>query len=164
METAQATEIELKVLIECLKKKEVALQQIADITENQGFVIDSELSHQDRYSFFMQMNHEKQESIDRVKDCDEVFANVFQKVGPILDDNPTKYGKQVTTMQNLIRVVMDLDINIRLGEDANSKKLTKALNEVKIKLKEKPEPIGSGEYGSNKIISAYKSNAKPRTN
>ncbi|MCL1988246.1 MAG: hypothetical protein FWG64_09795 [Firmicutes bacterium] len=164
MESEQTTKVELKVLIECLKKKETALQQIADITENQGFVIESELSHQERYSFFMQMNHEKQESIDRVKDCDEVFENVFQKVGPILDENPTKYGSQVEDMQTLIRSVMDLDIHIRLGEDVNSKKLTKALEDVKIKLTEKPEPIGAGEYGNNKIISAYKSNSKSRKN
>ena len=155
-------EVELKVLIECLKKKEKALSQIADITENQGFVLASGLSHDEIYSFFMQMNAEKQDSIQRVKQCDEVFENVFQKVGPVLDENPTLFTEQVRALQDLIRVVMDLDIRIRVGEDENSQVLHEALSKIHIPTPEKPEAIGGGEYGSTKVINAYKSQSRNR--
>ena len=155
-----AIEVELKVLIECLKKKEKALSQIVSITENQGFVLASGLAHEEIYSFFMQMNSEKQDSIQVVKQCDEVFENVLQKVGPILDENPSQFTEQVRSMQDLIRAVMDLDIRIRVGEDENSQVLHEALSKIHIPSPEKPAPIGGGEYGNSKVIKAYKSQSR----
>lgn len=157
-------EIELKVLTECLKKKEKAMSQIAAITENQGFVLTSGLTHEEIYSFFMQMNVEKNEFIRRVIECDEVFENVLQKIGPTLDSDPSKYDEEVRVLQDLIRVVMDLDVQIRLGEDENSQILTEALDQFQelqgSQGAEKPESISSGEYGSTKAIEAYKSQSK----
>ena len=156
-------EVELKVLTECLKKKEQALKQIASITENQGFVLTSGLTHDEVYSFFMQMNAEKQDSIQRVLQCDQVFENVLQKIGPVLDENPNMYVEQVHTLQDLIRAVMDLDVQIRVGEEENSKVLTAALTRIQSgEGTDKPEHIGSGEYGSNKIINAYKNQSRRR--
>ena len=147
-------DVELKVLIECLKKKEKALCQIVNITENQGFVLESEASHDEKYAFFMQMNKEKQDAINIVLQCDDVFENVLQKIGPVLDANPSMYGTQVKTLQDMIRIVMDLDVRIRVGEDKNNKILAEALD--KVQATEKPEAIDGGEYGSHKIIEAYK--------
>ena len=159
-------EVELKVLVECLKKKERALAQIASITENQGLVLTSELSHEEIYSFFMQMNVEKQDFIQLVMQCDQVFESVFVKVGPVLDANPSKFGEQVKAMQDLIRLVMDLDVQIRVGEENNSNVLSQALVNVKANLagppSDKPESIDGGEYGSHKVIEAYKSQSKRR--
>jgi len=154
-------EVELKVLTECLKKKEKALRQIASITENQGFVLTSELKHEEVYSFFMQMNAEKQDFIDRVLQCDQVFENMLQKIGPVLDANPSKYGGQVRTLQDLIRIVVDLDVRIRLSEDNNSQVLHEALAKVQPQpASDKPESIGGGEYGSNKMLEAYRSQSR----
>jgi len=154
-------EVELKVLIECLIKKEKALMQIGNITENQGFVLTSELTHDEVYSFFMQMNGEKQSFIQRVLQCDQVFENVFRNVGPILDANPTQYGEQVQAMQDLIRSVMDLDVQIRLGEQENSKILNISLETIQERLM-KPEVIDGGDFGSNKMIDAYKNQSGRR--
>ena len=154
-------DVELKVLIECLKKKEKALAQIAAITENQGFVLNSELPHDEIYSFFMQMNTEKNDFIQLVMQCDEVFENVLQKIGPTLDSDTTKYGEQVRALQDLIRIIMDLDVQIRVGEENNYQVLTEALADIQ-KTSEKPENIGSGEYGNAKAIEAYKSQSKHR--
>ena len=170
----QTIDVELKVLIECLKKKETALRQIASITENQGLVITSELKHEEIYSFFMQMNVEKQDFIQRVLQCDQVFESVFQKVGPVLDENPDKFTEEVSTMQDLIRVVMDLDVQIRVGEDENNVLLNQALANIQHNSNTTigeagpdgslPEgkQIDSGEYGSSKVIEAYKSQSRRR--
>lgn len=151
-------EVELKVLIECLKKKEKSLSQIASITENQGDLLTSGLTHEEIYSFFMQMNIEKNDFIQLVMQCDEVFENVLQKIGPTLDADPSKYGDQVRTLQDYIRIVMDLDVQIRLGEDNNSNILTETLSRIHVP--DKPDSIDSGEYGSTKAIEAYKSQSK----
>lgn len=155
-------EIELKVLIECLKKKEIALKQIASITENQGVVLNSGESHNEIYTFFMHMNAEKQESIEKVLQYDQVFDDMLQKIGPILDANPSKYGEQVLALQDLIRAVMDLDFQIRVGEDNNNQILVKAQSQggFAADKEEKPDPIDSGEYGNNKVIKAYKSQSR----
>ncbi|MCL2398901.1 MAG: hypothetical protein FWC91_04035 [Defluviitaleaceae bacterium] len=157
-------EIELKVLIECLKKKKLVLKQIVSITENQGVVLSSGASHNEIYTFFMHMNAEKQESIEKVLQYDQVFDDMLQKAGPILDANPSKYGEQVRTLQDLIRSVMDLDVQVRVAEDQNNKILLQAQSQggfnVIAEKAEKPEPIDSGEYGSNKVINAYKNQSR----
>ena len=158
-EAMDSIDIELRVLIECLKKKEKALSQISAITENQGFVLTSELTHDEIYSYFMQMNEGKQEFIQVVMQCDEVFENVLNKIGPTLDADTSKYGEQVQALQDLIRVVMDLDVQIRVLEDNNYQILSQALDKI---AENKPEVINSGEYGSNKAIEAYKSQTKHR--
>ena len=158
MDAMVSIEIELKVLIECLKKKEKALSQIAAITENQGFVLTSGLTHDEIYSFFMQMNTEKQTFIQTVLQCDEVFENVLQKIGPTMDAEPKMYTEQIQTLQDLIRVVMDLDVQIRVLEDTNSQILTEELDNIQAP--EKPEAIGAGEYGNKQTIEAYKSQSK----
>lgn len=155
-------DVELKVLIECLKKKEKALKQIAAITENQGFVLTSNIPHEELYPFFMQMNVEKNEFIQLVIQCDEVFENVLKKIGPTLDAETDKHEEEVLAMQELIRVVMDLDVQIRVGEDKNYNILTETLDriEIPVKEKEKKEQLDSGEYGSTKAIEAYKNQTK----
>jgi len=160
-------EIQLKVLIECLRKKELALKQIANITQNQGDLITSNLGHEEIYSIFMLMNSEKQEFINRVLQCDEVFENMFREVGPELDANPSKYGDEVNALQELIRLVMDLDVQIRVNEDTNSQALSERLMQYRDRLMleekaEKPDAIDSGEYGSQKVLDAYRSQSRDR--
>jgi len=161
--------IELKLLTECLKKKEHALRQIASITENQGDLLASSLEKGEVYSFFMQMNVEKQSFIELVLQYDQVFENVLAKIGPELDANPSKHVEQVRILQDLIRVVMDLDVQIRVSEDSNSQILTTTLDKIQggqsnqtneNQASDKPEAIDSGEYGSNKVIDAYKNQSK----
>jgi len=172
----QTIDVELKVLIECLKKKETALRQINSITENQGLVITSDLKHEEIYSFFMQMNVEKQDFIQRVLQCDQVFENVFKNVGPVLDAKPEDFTEEVSSMQDLIRAVMDLDVQIRVGEDNNNELLNRALDNIKHNSntegaaallapddKTEPKPsIDGGEYGSSKVIEAYKNQSRRR--
>ena len=163
MDSVDSVFISLKVLIECLKKKKEALKRIVDITENQGCLLNSELAHEEVYSFFMQMNGEKQEFIQKVLQCDNVFENMFQKVGSILDDNPSKYGEQVRILQNMIREVMDLDAQIRVSEDNNSQILTQTMGKIKALPLDKSNVIGTRGYGSHKIIEAYKNQAQRRS-
>ena len=160
--------IELQVLIECLRKKEQALKQIADITENQGFVLSSGAPHDEIYSYFMQMNTEKQTFIQKVMQCDEVFTNMLEKIGPTLDADPKKYREQVITLQDLIRAVTDVDVRIRVIEDKNTQVLTEELRKLPNRLSgrvdsaEKPETIQSGEYGKSHVIDAYKNQSRHR--
>jgi len=113
----------------------------------------------------MEMNSEKQEFINRVIQCDEVFGNMFREVGPELDANPSKYSDEVSTMQNLIRLLMDLDVQIRVNEDTNSKALSERLMQFRDKLMleektEKPDALNSGEYGNQKVLDAYRSHSR----
>ena len=160
----ESIDVELKVLIECLRRKEQVLIQIASITENQGFVLGSGAEHDEVYTFFMQMNEEKQVFINNVMQYDQVFENVLKKIGATLDEDPSKYKEQVKTLQDLIRSVMDWDVKIRVLEKGNNDILLEALPKVKARVasekEEKPESIKSGEYGSKKAIKAYRTQSR----
>jgi len=166
--------VELKVLIECLKKKETALQQIVNITENQGFILTSDMPHEERYPIFMQMNDERQALIDLVLQCDQVFESVLQKVGPALDADTSKYSEEVQAMQDTIRRIIDLDVRIRLEEQNNHQVLVKALPKgvvppglpgQEVALQEgthsgKPTVIGGGKHADNQVLKAYESQSR----
>ncbi|MCL1999621.1 MAG: hypothetical protein FWG65_12745 [Turicibacter sp.] len=152
--------VNLELLIKCLAKKEKALAQIVAITENQGFLLESNIARNELYPFFMQMNEEKSNFIKLVMEYDQVFENVFRETGPALDAEPTKYGAEVQEMQRLIRIIMDLDVQIRVKEDENSKILTQIYDSIKPAAKTTKPAIDSGEYGSAKTIEAYKNQDK----
>jgi hypothetical protein len=116
-----AVKTQLKVLLECLGTKESALRQIANITENQGFILSSGMADAEIRAFFTQMNEEKQAFIDTVLNCDRVFEGVLRQIGRTLDEDPASYKDEVLELQDAIRRVMDLDVHIRVMEDNNSK-------------------------------------------
>jgi len=160
--------VELQVLIECLKKKETALQQIVNITENQGFILTSDMSHEERYPIFMQMNDERQTLIDLVVQCDQVFESVLQKVGPALDADTTQYGDEVQAMQDTIRRIMDLDVKIRLEEQKNHQVLVNALPKGVVPPgvpqegppTSKLQVISGGKHADDQVRKAYESQSR----
>jgi hypothetical protein len=111
---------QLNILADGLNKKEQALSEIVNITENQGTVIESGLTEDETRAFLTQMNREKQQLIKTVIQCDNMFEAVLKEAGPALDAAPDAYKPQVSELQKRIRRVMDLDVKIRVYEEKNN--------------------------------------------
>jgi len=116
-------ETQLSILLEGLKRKEAALNEIVNITENQRTVIESGMPFEEVRGFLLEMNKEKQPQIDTVKGCDNMFEAMLKDIGAELDAQQHLYKPQVGQLQIHIRRVMDLDIKIRVLEEKNNELL-----------------------------------------
>ena len=116
-------ETQLAILLAGLKKKEAALAEIVNITENQRTVIESGIPFEEVRAFLLEMNKEKQPQIDTVKGCDNMFEAMLKEIGAELDARQHLYKPQVAQLQTFIRRVMDLDIKIRVLEEKNNELL-----------------------------------------
>jgi len=113
-------ETQLAILLDGLRNKEQALVELVNITDNQRTVIESGLPIEEVRAFLVEMNKEKQQYIDRVKGCDNMFESMLREVGPELDAKQHMYKPQVAEMQKHIRRIMDLDVKVRVKEDENN--------------------------------------------
>ena len=165
-------ETKLNILIDGMKKKSQALTEIKSITENQGTVLASALKKDEILAFIVQMNREKQVNIQTVIDCDNLFEKILKEIGPELDANQHLYGPQINAIQEMIRVVMDLDVSIRVLEDKNNDKM-KRLNGLAtpraqrsvipehIKEMKKPNVRQAAVIkDDNRVIKAYENNSR----
>lgn len=118
----------LSIMTDGLKRKSRALEEIANICENQRTVLESELPLDKAREMIFGMNDEKQASIQVVKDCDAMFEKMLADIGPELEAQQHLYKPQVKIMQDLIRRVMSLDVKIRVAEDENNNLLDERRN------------------------------------
>jgi hypothetical protein len=154
---------QLNILADGLDKKEQALSEIVNITENQGTVLQSGLPEEETRAFLTQMNREKQQFIKTVIACDYMFEAVLKEAGPALDAAPESYKPQVAELQKRIRRVMDLDVKIRVYEEKNN-----ALQNGKPAMtapqitSQRPTPTGAAPIppDTNRVIGAYVKNTR----
>jgi len=133
-------ETQLAILLDGLKKKEQALIEIVNITDNQRTVIESGLPVEEVRGFLMEMNKEKQQFIDTVKGCDNMFEAMLKDIGPELDASQHMYKPQVAQLQKYIRRVMDLDVKVRVLEEKNNTILNEIAPPIPAQQGLKPKP------------------------
>ena len=150
-------EEKLEILLDGLKKKQNALEEIVNITTNQQVVIKSRLTHTEIMAFILEMNIEKQQFIKIVKTCDDMFERLLQEVGPTLDAQVNMYKPQVADLQKYIRQIMDLDKNIRTLEEENNK----LIDEIRPKnIKPEIRQKSALTIDERKVLKAYKEGSK----
>ena len=144
----------LTILSDCLHKKEAALTAITNITKNQGDMLSGGLPEEESAGLFYDMNREKQEHIETVLQCDAMFESVLKEIGPTLDADPKKYAGQIKAMQDDIRRVVDLDVNIRVKEERNNDAMAKRRSKPKF------EKIRISPVNNARLVRAYAENSK----
>lgn len=146
---------QLNIMLEGLKKKATALTDILSISENQRTVIDSELPLEGVRQMIFGMNEEKQSSIRVVKDCDDMFERMLKDIGAELDAQQENYKPQVKLLQEHIRMVMDLDVRIRVTEEENNNRLDER-RATEIPISGGIKPKVAMPMDSAKVLNAYK--------
>jgi hypothetical protein len=109
----------VKVLADILEKKRGCLEQILSISQNQEVILQSPPSDE-HTEFFDSSNAAKQELIDKVLECDEVFERFFDGIKGRLDEKKDSCKELIIKMQSLISIILELDVAIRAQELKNS--------------------------------------------
>ncbi|MCL2168936.1 MAG: hypothetical protein FWB74_02795 [Defluviitaleaceae bacterium] len=148
----------LAILADILGKKKAALLDVLAISENQESLYASPATPK-RRDFLMEMGKEKQNHIDTVLQCDEVFQGIFQGISETFTARGKEFGPEVKLLQDGIHEVLQLDIKIRAQEEKVKAAAAAAWAGIGRVDAETGEPIVANK---NYILEQYKNNNRTR--
>ena len=142
-----STELNVYVsaLQDSLRKKKEVLQSLRDLTKEQQDVLQQETVDMDR---FEELIEEKDQKITTLNSLNAGFQSLFQKVETGLKDKRYQYEKQIRQMQEDIRQITDLSVQIEGLEHQNRDTFQAYLT------KERKE-IQTGRASSRTAVSYY---------
>ena len=110
------SESNIAILVESLKKKIRILNEIKEQNELQAKAIDAEEFDDELFEATIS---KKEELITSLVFLDTGFDSVYNRVKVELSENKEKYADEIRDMQDLIRRVTDLGVEIRASESRN---------------------------------------------
>lgn len=121
----------MDILIETLEKKKQALVLISDMTKKQGALISTNQQDEVAMSSIFGM---KQTQIDQVHMLDDGFVATYERVQIHLNKQPDLYHDDIQQMQQLIKDIGEIGIEIRINEMRNKRMwdIKKSSNEKKM--------------------------------
>lgn len=120
-------------LRESLEKKLKIMEETYSLCKLQSDVLESETVDFDRFD---QLVDEKDICIDKISKLDEGFELVYQRVQDELLNNKDAYSLEIKRMQELITKITDYGTKIMALEERNKKKVTSALNNERLSIRE----------------------------
>jgi len=150
-------EIKLSLLLEILDKKQAALNDVLNISENQETLYLSPPS-EERREFLVEMGREKQKQIDEVLACDEVFQRLFDSIADEFMEKRDQHKEKVRLLQTRINDVLELDVKIRAQEEKGKTLVNASFGQ---------KPAGQQDINpanTNYIISKYKEASRNNPN
>lgn len=112
----------ISVLHGSLRKKYGLMKELLGLTKEQSRILDSEETDIDSFDTLV---NRKEVKINEVLELDKGFNAVFNKVGNLIKESPGQYRQQILEMQNLIRTITDIGIEIENIEHRNKDKFDK---------------------------------------
>ena len=106
----------LNILITSLRKKGSILRELLAKTEEQKALLTDETFSEER---FMELTEEKTVLLDNLNQQDDGFEALYKRVAPILREKKDFYKEEVRTMQQLIREITDLSVQVQSLETRN---------------------------------------------
>lgn len=110
----------MTILQETLEKKQTVLQAILEACKRQGELAEQEEFDPDMFNSIMD---QKDALLTQLTQLDEGFEKTYEGVRSELNQNRSQYAEQIRNMQNLIRKVTDLGVEIQALEERNRSKL-----------------------------------------
>lgn len=141
------------ILIESLKKKKEALEDIVKFTKNQETVLAQETFDEELFDALIE---KKQKCITVINKLDEGFELTFERVKGELGANREMFKNEILDLQQLIRQITDLSNQIQVLESRN-----KLAFENKMKVKK--ENIKMARLSSKSVNEYYKNVANAHT-
>lgn len=115
----------IQLLIDTSRKKLQILQVLADITEDQEKILNSETFDDDR---FLQTISGKEEQLTSLTDLDDGFEQIYSSVKDELVQNKFRYETEIATLQEYITSITDLSVRLQAMEQRNKVKLEMILS------------------------------------
>ena len=137
----------MDMLIECLEKKNIILDNLKALSKKQ-----TELIQDENFSLteFDKCVEEKGILIDNILKLDSGFEGLYNKVGKTVADNPSEYKVHLSKMQKLITEITEKSVSIQAEEERNKTMIEKRFNREK-------NAIKSGRSQSKVALDYYNS-------
>ncbi len=114
----------ISVLHGSLRKKLELIKKLLELTKEQNKILNEKTIDIDS---FERIVSEKEVKINEVLGIDRGFQTVFNKVSGIIKESPQQYRQQILEMQNFIRTITDIGVEIENLEQKNKEKFNKYL-------------------------------------
>lgn len=140
----------ITILHDSLCKKLEILKKILELTRQQRGLLSIEKITELDTDAFDEIVDDKQKLIDKMIELDKGFDSVYKKAGTYIAANKYIYQTQIMEMQNLIRSITDISVELQSLEQQNKNYFNKFL-------REKRHEISSFKT-SNKVAVSYYQN------
>lgn len=114
----------ISVLHGSLRKKLELIKKLLELTKEQNKILSEKTIDIDSFDRIV---NEKEAKINEVLEIDRGFQTVFNKVSSIIKESPQQYRQQILEMQNFIRAITDIGVEIENLEHKNKEKFNKFL-------------------------------------
>ena len=106
----------IEILTDSLRKKITVLKKIEEANKKQRLILQSEEATPDDLEDSLE---EKDHLIDELNSLDDGFEETFKHVSAELSENKEKHKSEIKTMQDLIREITDLSVELQREEKEN---------------------------------------------
>lgn len=114
----------INILSDSLRKKFDIVKKILECTKEQERLLAVEEVDTDR---FLEELDKKGKLIEQMTQLDKGFESVYAKVDAVFKTDAANYRTQILQLQNYIRTVTDIGVEIQALEQKNKEKLNKFL-------------------------------------
>ena len=125
---------ELSILIETLQKKEEVLREILKKSKEQLEIVKAEEFDEEAFDDHF---NDKDDLIEELNRLDDGFDGIYNRIRLELKENLESYKPQVASLQQLIRLTMDIGSEIHQTENKVKDALPNALSQKKRSLLDK---------------------------
>lgn len=135
----------IQMLIQSLEKKVQALEKIQTYNLEQNEILRADEVDMDRWQAVVE---KKSEEIDNINFYDQGFENVYARVRDELQDHRDAYKEQIKQLQQLIKRITDLSVDVQAQEERNKQLAQQFFAHHKKQSRQFKE--------NKKVLSAYK--------
>ena len=122
----------MDMLVECLEKKNLILDKLAELNKKQTKLIqDEDFS----LAEFDKCVDEKGNLIENILKLDSGFEGLYNKVGKTVADNPGAFKNQLSKMQKLITEITEKSVSIQAEEERNKAYIESRFSREKNRIK-----------------------------
>ena len=122
----------IDIMIQSLQKKIQVLEEIKKQNIKQKEILEDEKADADGFDEIVER---KTTLIEQITQLDSGFDKLFDRVKEELNANKEAYADKIRTMQNLIRQVTDLSMELQAQEARNKELMTRKFASVRERAK-----------------------------
>lgn len=123
----------INVLHDSLSRKTDIVKEILELTKEQRDILSSQEIDADRFD---EIIDEKGVRINEISEIDKGFDTMFERVRSVLQTDKEAYKPQIIEMQNYIRVITDMSIELQSLEQSNKVLFDKFLHKKRSEIKD----------------------------
>lgn len=122
----------VNIMIQSLNKKIKVLEEIKRLNQLQKELLEDEKSSVDAFDKTVE---DKSDCIKQLEQLDDGFDTLFDKVKDELNNNKEVYADRIRKMQELIRQITDLSMELQAQESRNKDLMTRKFVSIKERAK-----------------------------